>query len=403
MYWVPGYWARVPEGWEWVAGFWAPAGTQRIEYLPSPPAFEDVEPPGSAPSDDDIWVPPCQYWYQDHYVRRPGYWLQEQPGWVWVPSHYTWTPRGYVFAEGHWDYSLDRRGILFAPVYFPRPVYERVGFSYSPSIVIDTGMLQFSLFAYPRYSHYYFGDYYDDAYLRIGIYPRFWSERNAGWYDPFYKYDRWQNRRTEPRWEEHERHEYDLRRADKDLRPPRTYHEMEARQARLPEAQRRDPQMARPLTAVVANKATPLRFEQINDKARGKIATQTTSVQKFRDKRNRWESSATGQKTAQPATGREGSVTPQIERKEPLSIPMEDRSPVNSPVVERTPPFVSPRAVHVTKPETVKIPRPPITGKPANVGKREVSSPPRPAEERQRTQASRNRGTNKSKEKGKNR
>ena len=186
-------------------------------------------------------MPSCRYWYQDHYVRRPGYWLREQPGWVWVPSHYTWTPRGYVFAEGHWDYSLDRRGVLFAPVYFPRPVYERAGFSYSPSIVIDTGMLQFSLFAYPRYSHYYFGDYYDDAYLRIGIYPRFWSERNDAWYDPFYKYDRWQNRRTEPRWEEHERHEYDLRRADKDLRPPRTYREMETRQAKLPEAQRRRP------------------------------------------------------------------------------------------------------------------------------------------------------------------
>ena len=173
MYWVPGYWARVPEGWEWVAGFWAPAGVQKIEYLPAPPAFDDVEPPGPPPSDDDIWVPSCQYWHQDHYVRRPGYWLREQPGWVWVPSHYTWTPRGYVFAEGHWDYSLDRRGVLFAPVYFPRSVYERAGFSYSPSIVIDIGMLQVSLFAYPRYSHYYFGDYYDDAYLRIGIYPRF--------------------------------------------------------------------------------------------------------------------------------------------------------------------------------------------------------------------------------------
>ena len=177
-----------------------------------------------------------------------------------MPSHYVWTPRGYVFAEGHWDYSLERRGVLFAPVYFPRSVYERAGFSYSPSIVIDIGMLQVSLFTYPRYSHYYFGDYYDDAYLRIGIYPRFESERSHTWYDPIYEYDRWQNRRTEPRWEEHERHEYDLRRADKDLRPARTYREMETRLAKLPEPQRRDLQMARPLTAVVAAKATPLKL-----------------------------------------------------------------------------------------------------------------------------------------------
>ncbi len=401
MYWVPGYWAQVPEGWEWVAGFWAPADTQRIEYLPAPPAFDDVLPPGPPPSADDIWVPSCQYWYQDHYVRRPGYWLREQPGWVWVPSHYTWTPRGYVFAEGHWDYSLDRRGVLFAPVYFPRPIHERAGFSFSPSIVIDIGMLQFSLFAYPRYSHYYFGDYYDDAYLRIGIYPRFESERSHTWYDPIYRYDRWQNRRTEPRWEEHERHEYDLRRADKDLRPARTYHEMETRQARLPEPQRRDLQTAQPLTAVVAAKATPLSFQKIDSGTQRKIATQATSVHKFGEERKRWESAAMGQKTAQPPTEPKGPVAPLIERKEPVPAPVEGSSSV-SPPMERTPPFVSPRAVRVTKPETVKIPRPSITGKPADSGTREVGPPPKPAEERQRTRGTKNQNANKNKEKDKN-
>ena len=400
MDWVPGYWARVPEGWEWVAGFWAPANAQTIEYLPAPPAFDDVQPPGSPPSADDIWVPSCQYWYQDHYIQRPGYWLREQPGWVWVPSHYIWTPRGYVFAEGHWDYSLDRRGVLFAPVYFPRPVYERAGFFCSPSIVIDIGMLQFSLFAYPRYCHYYFGDYYDDAYLRLGIYPPFESERSHTWYDPIYRYDRWQNRRTEPRWEEHERHEYDLRRADRDLRPPRTYREMETRQARLPEPQRRNLQIARPLSAVVAAKATPLTFRKIDSGTQRKIATQATGVHKFREERNRWESAATGQKTAQPLTERKGSVTPPIERKGSVPPPVEGRSAV-SPPTERTPAFVSPRSVQVTKPETVNIPRPPVTGKPANSGKREVGPPPKPAEERQSTRESKSQDANNNKEKDK--
>jgi hypothetical protein len=59
MDWVPGYWARVAEGWEWVASFWAPANAKRIEYLPDPPAFDDVQPSGPPPSDDDIWVPSC--------------------------------------------------------------------------------------------------------------------------------------------------------------------------------------------------------------------------------------------------------------------------------------------------------------------------------------------------------
>ena len=78
-------------------------------------------------------------------------------------------------------------------------------------MVIDLGLLTASLFAYPRYSHYYFGDYYDDAYLRLGIYPWFDSRRLHTWYDPIYEHDRWQNRRSEPRWEERERDEYSQR------------------------------------------------------------------------------------------------------------------------------------------------------------------------------------------------
>lgn len=94
MSWVPGYWSQVSDGWEWVAGCWVTAGVRNIEYLPTPPAYDYEQPPSPPPSEDDIWVPSCPYWYQDHYVQRPGYWLAEQPNWTWVPSHYNWTPRG---------------------------------------------------------------------------------------------------------------------------------------------------------------------------------------------------------------------------------------------------------------------------------------------------------------------
>lgn len=357
MYWVPGYWARVDEGWEWVAGFWAQSGIQEIEYLPAPPPLEDIQPPGPPPSEDYIWVPLCQYWHNDHYVRRPGYWLAAQQGWVWVPSHYIWTPRGYVFSPGHWDYSLERRGMLFAPVYFPRSVYVRAGFSYSPNIVISIGMLQVNLFTCPRYSHYYFGDYYDDVYLRVGIFPRFESERFHTWYDPIYVYDRWHNHRTEPRWEDHERNEYNLRRADRDLRPPRTYHEMETRQARMPEQQRKNIRMARPLTEVVASRAT-MRFEQINPKTQRNISAQATEVYKFRDERNRWESSPIAQKTAQPAKEHKGLTQPP-EHKEPVSVPVEHRGPVMQPS-EHKEPVSAPveRKAPVTQPFEHKEPVP---------------------------------------------
>jgi hypothetical protein len=429
----------VTGGWEWVAGFWAPAGVQEIEYLPAPPAFEYVQPPGPPPSPDNIWVPSCQYWYQGHYIMRQGYWLTAQQGWVWVPSHYVWTPRGYVFCDGHWDYPIEDRGVLFAPVYFPPSVYGRSGFSYSPSIVIDIGVLRLSLFTCPRYSHYYFGDYYDDAYLSIGIYPWFESERIHTWYDPIYVYDRWHNYQTEPRWEEHERHEYDLRRSDRDLRPPRTYHEMEVRQAnRLPEQQQNNFRMAEPLTAVAASKETLLKFEHINTKAQHKIATQATAVHTFSAERNRWESTPVRQKTVQPPTEHKGPVTqpsehkepvpapeehkgPVVtqpsEHKEPVPAPEEHKGPVTQPSEHKEPvpapeehkgpatqpsehkepvpppaehkeqvtqpkdtntPVVPPREVHITQPERVKVPAPPIVGKQDAA---EKGPPPRPVNE----------------------
>ncbi|MCF7818583.1 MAG: hypothetical protein K9M54_11955, partial [Kiritimatiellales bacterium] len=88
MSWVPGYWAQVSGGWQWIAGFWTPANIRDIQYLPAPPPVGDIEPVGSPPSVDMIWVPPCMYWSQGLYVRRSGYWLDAQSNWVWVPSHY---------------------------------------------------------------------------------------------------------------------------------------------------------------------------------------------------------------------------------------------------------------------------------------------------------------------------
>jgi hypothetical protein len=403
MYWVPGYWTQVTAGWEWVPGFWARAGAQEIEYLPAPPALDNTQPQGVLPSPDWIWVPPCWYWTHDQYIHRPGYWLAPHPGWVWVPSHYVLTPRGYVFAEGHWDYSLERRGVLFAPVYFPPSVYGRRGFTYSPTIVVAVGGLRLSLFARPSYSHYYFGDYYDDSYVRIGIYPWCDSERLHTWYDPIYVYDRSQNRRADPRWEDHQRQEYDSRRADQDLRPSRTYREMETRLAKLPEARRQSLQIAQPLAVVVSSKAAPLKFQTISNDTRNNIAKQAIQVNRFREDRSRWESPAAEPKTNQPPVdqkdpvirppGRQQPVTPTPERKgpvvappdqkQPVTAPPDHNSPANPPVPFRpptsppigtqapaavpvdnsTPPPIPSARAHPTQPERVKIPAPPIVGK----------------------------------------
>jgi hypothetical protein len=170
MSWMPGYWNKVPQGWQWVPGFWIPTSRAgQIEYLPQPPEIVDVEPPvDSGIISDGIWVPPCYYWRENHYFLRSGYWLVPQGDWVWIPSHYTWTPHGYVFVAGYWDHVLTTRGILYAPVYFPRHFHRWPGYSFSLGVIVDVGNLQFSLFSYPHYCHYYFGDYYSDFYILTG-------------------------------------------------------------------------------------------------------------------------------------------------------------------------------------------------------------------------------------------
>lgn len=297
MSWVPGYWTRVSVGWKWVSGFWMQSGNNEIVYLKEPPAPVEIEPAGPPPTEYSIWVPGCWYWTNGRYVLRSGYWLQGQAGWVWTPSHYVWTPRGYVFTSGHWDYSIERRGVLYAPVYFPSSVvYTRPGYRYSLGITVDLGLLNVNLFCYPRYSHYYFGDYYDDAFIRVGIFPCFESVRRHIWYDPIYQYDRWHSK--DPRWDEHARHDYEARRSDRDLRPPRNYHEQESRMSKIPENQRDKFQIVRSGNSVSQSKSTSRKFEQADNDTRQKFTKQSNDVQNYREERRQWESTEMNSKGA---------------------------------------------------------------------------------------------------------
>jgi hypothetical protein len=402
MSWVPGYWARAAEGWQWVAGFWAPVGNNEIEYLPAPPALTNVEPPGPAPSPDKIWVPPCWYWYQNQYIQRPGYWIVARADWVWVPSHYVRTPRGYVFANGHWDYALDRRGVLFAPVYFPGHIYGRPRFSYALSIAVDIGNLEFGLFTRPRYSHYYFGDYYDSTYIGIGIFPWYECEQRHTWYDPIYVHDRWRHRKDEPRWEQHERQEYDRRRADKALRPPRTYRELETRVSKMPESQRRNFEIAAPMPRVVTRKTSAFKFERTKPQARQQISRHADDVHKFAVERSHWESQGSP-KTGRPGIERVPSTAPkemappvkrngpEVRPSEPKESAPEERagrgeSPGHgregsaaSPEQQR-PAKVSSRKGEQHQSDKVKVRTPPVVGKQGG-GSSRKGPPSRPAEE----------------------
>jgi hypothetical protein len=81
---------------------------------------------------------------------------------VWTPDHYQWTPAGYLFVRGFWDRPLHERGLLSAPVYFPRGPRG----SYTPSYVVQPDFLFSALFVRPGRRHYYFGDYFERRYER---------------------------------------------------------------------------------------------------------------------------------------------------------------------------------------------------------------------------------------------
>src|SRR5262249_4194811 len=114
--WIPGYWTKTANGYQWGSGFWASAAERDVAYLPPPPESLEAGPSTPPPSATAVWVPGCWIWQERRYAWRPGYWLADRPGWLWMPAHYVWTPSGCVFSDGYWDYSLRRRGLLFAPV-----------------------------------------------------------------------------------------------------------------------------------------------------------------------------------------------------------------------------------------------------------------------------------------------
>src|SRR5207248_1335851 len=89
--------------------------------------------------------------------------------WVWVSASYTWVPAGCIFVEGHWDYPLRERGLLFAPVAFAGQVAPAT--RYVPRYVVREECLLGSLFVRPTTHHYYFGDYFEQRYEKRGTSP----------------------------------------------------------------------------------------------------------------------------------------------------------------------------------------------------------------------------------------
>jgi hypothetical protein len=300
--WVSGYWTQAADGWQWVPGFYTSSEQSEVEYLPQPPETVEEGPSIEQPSVNHFWVPGYWSWTVDHYAWRPGYWSRIHPDWVWVPAHYVWCPSGYVFIDGYWDYPVVRRGLLFAPVYFQPVAYHR-HFYYTPRIVWSTVLLTRHLWVRPTYYHYYFGDFYDDRYVDWGIRPWYASfSFGRTSYDPLFSYYRWYNR-DRGDWVADVRGRYDYYRRNRDLRPPRTYHELQQIVARGDRNVVRDSVVAAPITQIVnrttvnnvtntvinENFRTPFRFDRVAQQERRQIARQADDLRQIVRQRKQLE------------------------------------------------------------------------------------------------------------------
>jgi hypothetical protein len=219
--WMPGHWSEVANGFQWTTGFWADAEAQDTEVLPPPPQSIDAGPSALAPSVDSVYVSGTWVYRTRRYFWRPGFWYSARPDWVWVPAHYVWSPAGYMFVDGYWDYPLATRGLLFAPVVIEPSVWGRPRWVYRPRIVLYTNALLGSLFVRPDHGGYYFGDYFEPRYRKLGFVP--WVDYRVNRYspDPLYTYYRWQNRNNRT-WDRDLRGLYVDRAAGRAARPPRT-------------------------------------------------------------------------------------------------------------------------------------------------------------------------------------
>jgi hypothetical protein len=402
--WVPGYWAVAGGGYQWVAGFWTSDGIEEIEYLPAPPAVLETGPQGPG-FPDSVWIPGCWVRYQGRYAWRPGFWVQARQDWIWVPAQYVATPRGWIYVDGYWDYPLERRGVAFLPVHCPPSLYVRSDFRYSPLIALDLGVLTVNLFSSPQRRHYYFGDYYGPEYSRGGFYPWYEVRERRGWYDPIYVHERWRHR-DDRMWDDNQRTQYERRRDNHSLRPARTYEALREQTARMPERDRRQTQVGRPMREVVSDNTTPLKFDTLDTRTREAADSRARDSRDYQEKRAQWEStsrggpesrepSRTSPREPAPTPPREPTRAPAGEPVPPKDLPRPPREPApprelpKPPVREESPPEKSrtpdrsdvvrePPVAQDAPPQRVKVPKPPIAVREPAAKETLTPPPPRP-------------------------
>ena len=344
--WVPGYWSRSGQGSRWTSGYWADAQASEMDYLPEPPESVEAGPNIEAPTGDYTWLPGSWVWQQNRYLWRPGFWTPSYANWVWTPAHYQWAPRGYVYVAGYWDYDVARRGLLFAPVRFHQSVYSRRGFSYTPSTVIDLGLIASHLFLRPNYGHYYYGDYYGVNYATAGFYSSYSFHSGRRGYDPIYSHQRWKHRQDRD-WERRVEAHFQHRRDHEEARPPRTFAAQQELVRKGLTQQDQGRVFAQPLDQFRKTQDGQLRFRTLNNDDRQRFGRNGQQVGMFREQRQKLEAQ---------------SLEPAVERSDRELAPARIKFP-RSPIVgkradELGKDSAPPKTHEFPKPDPKVVPKP---------------------------------------------
>ena len=221
--WVSGFWRNTPPGRAWspgewrvengqnryIPGFWKPTNEEsRRGDLPEPPKSVENGPNVPAPHKDAIWIGGHWVHRNGNYAWQPGYWGEVEPNMMWTPPQYNYTGNGYCYVPGYWDYPLEDRGLLYAPVYFTEPLWLNAGWRFCPSFGISVGFgggwawgyggFYDSLFFGPGYGRFWFGGFYGPVGLGRRLRPWCWGGGN-GFCNHLYNHYCWLNRGN-PNW-----------------------------------------------------------------------------------------------------------------------------------------------------------------------------------------------------------
>lgn len=230
--WQPGQWREVGGKWTYLPGWWRPVTMNRWRIdLPEPPRSLERGP--STPPDDPkaVWIPGVWEFRNEQYLWRPGYWAVPNGNLIWQPPQYITTGSGFCYVPGYWDYPLEERGLLFAPVCFTQPLWQTPGWWFRPRFALNIGIgwgggwgwggFFNSLFIGPGWNSFCFGNYFPPtwcggpwlgfghpmwcsafslgtAWCGWGGY-RPWCWPNPGFCNPLWNNYCWLNR-TNPNW-----------------------------------------------------------------------------------------------------------------------------------------------------------------------------------------------------------